>query len=298
VKSEALPAKLEDVPAEMAAKLAVYPGGFYLPMAARDGMPTPTAPSTTTADVPSSPVPGQEVPSQSPTPTTPLDGPQSDSPILPDSAQPDTAQSDSAQPDSAAPATPSVDSQPATLPTPPQQAAKVEVPAEAQVGDLRISFTVTRPGHVVTVMAKQSGDALVAYGTGQTTEANWLDMDALDKEQVLKKRTEESNMFTWLLRVAGVAMMFFGVLLMMRPLTALANFVPILGSIVGFFAFVIALLVSLVLSLITIAVSWVFVRPIVGIPLLLVAVALAVVAIVLIVRHRTTESVSAAALPN
>jgi hypothetical protein len=163
----------------------------------------------------------------------------------------------------------------------------VTIPTSPEIGDLRIRFEVVRPGQVVSVMSGQFANELRPFKTGPTTEANWLEMGTVSKDDMLRSQEDRSNMMTWLMRLGGMLMMFIGMLLMMRPLTALAGMVPILGRVVGFAAFAIALLVSLALSLATIAVSWVFARPIIGIPLLAVSLALAIGAIVFLIRRRT-----------
>jgi hypothetical protein len=148
------------------------------------------------------------------------------------------------------------------------------VPSQAGIGDIRITLTLTRPGHDVSVISGQAGDTLSPYKTGETTEQHDLQMGVMNAAKMLDIQQAQSDTFTWCLRGGGFALMFFGVLLIMRPLTALADMVPILGSIVGVGAFIIAFLVAAALSLLTIAVSWVFVRPWIGIPMVIVAVLL------------------------
>lgn len=116
---------------------------------------------------------------------------------------------------------------------------------------------------------------------------NYLYMDKLSADEMLDKEVDKSNFWTWVWRGVGCLMMFFGLLLIMRPVTALADFVPILGGIVGGIAFLFAGLVAVALSFITIAISWLFVRPLIGVPLLLVAVALLAGAIYLIVKSKS-----------
>jgi hypothetical protein len=59
-----------------------------------------------------------------------------------------------------------------------------------------------------------------------------------------------------------------------KPLSVLADVLPIAGSIVGVGVGIFAFVASLALSLITIAIAWIFYRPMLGIPLLVVGIAL------------------------
>jgi len=66
-------------------------------------------------------------------------------------------------------------------------------------------------------------------------------------------------------------MMFIGLSLIFKPLSTLGAVIPFLGNLLGMGLGLIAGLISFVLTLITIALAWVFYRPLLGIGLLLVA---------------------------
>ena len=68
-------------------------------------------------------------------------------------------------------------------------------------------------------------------------------------------------------------MMFFGLLLVMGPLTTIAGAVPFFGSLVGLGVGLTAFVLASVLSMLTVAVAWIFVRPLAGGLLLVVALA-------------------------
>jgi len=73
------------------------------------------------------------------------------------------------------------------------------------------------------------------------------------------------------LRVLGFLLMALGLYMIFNPLAVLADVLPILGSLagagIGFFAGAVALF----LSLVTIALAWLFYRPLLGITLLVLA---------------------------
>jgi hypothetical protein len=80
-----------------------------------------------------------------------------------------------------------------------------------------------------------------------------------------------NSVFTWFLRALGFGVMFLGVLLVFRPLVTIGDVVPIIGTILGFGAGLIAFIVSIVFTSLTIAIAWIFFRPLIGILMLLVA---------------------------
>ncbi len=73
---------------------------------------------------------------------------------------------------------------------------------------------------------------------------------------------------TWLLRGVGFVLMLIGFALVFSPAKAVADVVPFLGGLVGMGTMLFATLLSLMLSLITIAAGWIFYRPLYAIALL------------------------------
>jgi hypothetical protein len=86
------------------------------------------------------------------------------------------------------------------------------------------------------------------------------------------KSAEQSNKrLTWILRGVGLLVMAIGLSMVLKPLSVLADVVPFFGNIVQAGTGLIALLVSLTLSFITVAVAWIVYRPVLGIALLVFA---------------------------
>ena len=83
-------------------------------------------------------------------------------------------------------------------------------------------------------------------------------------------RTNNAIM-TWLIRIGGFLMMFFGLSMVFKPLSVLADVLPILGDLVEMGMGFVAGVIALICSIITIAVSWIFFRPVLGIILLVIA---------------------------
>lgn len=97
---------------------------------------------------------------------------------------------------------------------------------------------------------------------------------------MFKAAQAENTVLTWILRAAGFFMMFLGLRMVFSPVVVFADVLPILGTLLGAGLGLFAGLTAAVLSLVTIAVAWIFFRPLIGIALF----ALAVGGIVLLVR--------------
>jgi Transmembrane protein 43 len=143
-------------------------------------------------------------------------------------------------------------------------------PQKPRVGDLRITFTVTKPAPS-TVVAMQSGNTFAGYQTRAGDKLLMVETGTKSAAEMFTEAEATNSAFTWFLRGVGFFVMFIGVLLVFRPLVTIGDVVPFIGSILGFGAGIIAFIVAIIFSTITIAISWIIFRPLVGILLLLVA---------------------------
>jgi hypothetical protein len=136
-------------------------------------------------------------------------------------------------------------------------------PASPAVGDLRIRWTRVAPTDV-SVIARQSGSTFGPYQTAAGKPLEMLSMGTVSAPQMFANAEQANVVFSWLLRAGGFLLMLFGVYSLMKPFAVVADIVPFIGSLLrvglGLFAFVIAA----PLSLMTIAVAWIFYRPLLG----------------------------------
>ena len=155
-------------------------------------------------------------------------------------------------------------------------------PTDPRIGDARIAFSVVQPMQV-SVIARQTGTALEPYPEeGGTIEL--LEEGVHSAEEMFAGAQEENRLLTWLLRLAGFLLMLVGINLVLKPLSVIADVLPILGTIVSGGTGLISLLLSAIFSMITIAVAWIFYRPLLGIVLIAAAAGLAV-----LVRRRLNQ---------
>ncbi len=141
-------------------------------------------------------------------------------------------------------------------------------PSDPQIGDLRVSFSVVRPT-VVTAVAQQEGGRLQPYPTlqrGQTIEL--LEVGRHSADEVFAAAEARNTSLTWILRGVGFGMMLFGLALVGRPISIVADFIPFIGAFFRVGVLFFAGLFASGASLVTIAVAWIVYRPLLGILLL------------------------------
>ena len=140
------------------------------------------------------------------------------------------------------------------------------------VGDERVSFSLTKPQDV-TVMAVQSNNTFEPY-ISKNGKTRFILMEGLlSATEVVQAEEQKAKFLRWVGRLGGFLLMSLGFGLILKPLSVLADVVPFFGNLVGAATGVIAGLFAGGLSLIIIAVFWVTFRPLIGIPVLIIAVA-------------------------
>ena len=144
-------------------------------------------------------------------------------------------------------------------------------PNAPQIGDVRVTFEIVEAPRPASVVSQQNGDSFVPYQA--KTGAVELLSNKIDTAEAMFAQAKRGNATTgWILRLVGFAMMFFGFGAIFKPLDVLADFVPFLGSLVGLGTGLVSFALSLCASLTTIAIAWLWFRPLIAIPLLIAAV--------------------------
>ena len=128
------------------------------------------------------------------------------------------------------------------------------------------------PGEV-SVIAAQVGDGLGPYTAKAGGTIEMLETGSKTAASMFATAHQSNKFMTWGLRALGAVLMFFGFSAIFRPLSVLADVLPIAGDIVGVGTGLIAFLLAVVISFFVIAVAWISYRPLIGIPLVVVAVA-------------------------
>lgn len=160
--------------------------------------------------------------------------------------------------------------EPATLS--PTQLYIGEDPSNPAVGDLKVTYTMV-PEQMVSLVAAQYQDSFQPYQTKAGGTIDLLQVGTHSSAAMIQTAQDNNKIMTWALRAGGLLLMFFGFSLLMGPLSVLADVVPFIGNIVGAGTAIIALMLTAVVGLITIAVAWIVFRPLLAISLLLVSAA-------------------------
>lgn len=164
------------------------------------------------------------------------------------------------------------------------------VPAVAKIGDIKVTFSVVLP-HDISIVGVQTGNKITSYvaANGKTV---YLQNDGTRSAQEMFTSAKQSNkMLTWILRFVGFMLMYWGLSAVFKPLSVIGDVIPFVGTIIGMGTGLVAGLISAICTLITIAIAWLFYRPVIGVILLAVAGAL----IVLFIQKK--KAAKAAAKP-
>jgi len=143
--------------------------------------------------------------------------------------------------------------------------------AAPAIGDLKISFKIVKQPIAISLVAGQVSNTFEPFKM-KDGDIQLLQVGTLSADAMFKQAEEENQMLTWILRLVGFLMMMFGITMIFRPLTVTADVLPFLGDLLGMGIGLFAGVIAFALSLFTISIAWVFYRPLIGIPLLIVSV--------------------------
>jgi hypothetical protein len=139
-------------------------------------------------------------------------------------------------------------------------------PSNPEIGSVRIRYKIIRPMDI-SVVGQQNGDLLETY-TAKHGEIALVEEGVVTAEEMFNAAESENALMTWLIRLGGFVLMWLGLSLILGPLKVFADVIPLMGSIVGAGVGAVTGLIALVLSFTTMALAWLFFRPIIGIILL------------------------------
>lgn len=152
-----------------------------------------------------------------------------------------------------------------------------------QIGDLRIRFTAVERGRGVTAFGQRSGTQLVAY-LHQGKERLFRVVDGTHAEAVAHLHAEHTTL-TWVLRLVGFLFLWLGLALVLGPINAVLDIIPLLGSAGRALTGIALLPVALALTGLTILTSILAHNPVV----LLGVVVLVIVGVVVLVQRRAAR---------
>jgi hypothetical protein len=144
-------------------------------------------------------------------------------------------------------------------------------PALPQVGDIRMRYTQV-PLTEISIIAQQAGNALIPYMTKAGKTIDLLSQGRVEAAAMFESAQSSNVLFTWVFRFLGTFLVVWGFKTIFAPIGILASVLPPLAFVVRIGTGLAAWLLGLPLSLIVIAIGWLYYRPIIGITLLAAAI--------------------------
>ena len=139
-------------------------------------------------------------------------------------------------------------------------------PASPEVGDVRVRFTVVRPG-AVSVVARQVGASFEPYRAEAGGSVFLLEEGLASADAMFESAEAANTTLTWGLRLFGFGLMFFGLATVFKPLAVAGDVVPLVGRLLGAGVGLVAGLVAAFLTFVTVGFAWFVYRPLLGLTL-------------------------------
>jgi len=142
-----------------------------------------------------------------------------------------------------------------------------EDPNQPAIGDVRVHYRAVYPQEV-SLIAQQKGSTFVPFKS-QKTGRSWVSIRVgnYDKDELIAFERGQVKTRTWILRAVGFIFMFIGLMMVIKPISAFADRIPVLGDIVGGGLTVLNFLLAASLSLVVILLAWIAHRPLLAIGL-------------------------------
>lgn len=146
-------------------------------------------------------------------------------------------------------------------------------PASPQIGDVRVTFRQTPPAEV-SIVAQVIRNTFEEFKASNGYSFSRLSMGTVGMHNMFEDARSDNNIMAWVLRVVGIICVCIGLSTIFRPLSVIADVLPILGTIVAAGTGFVSVLIGIAWSLIVIAVAWLRFRPVFAGCLIAAAIAL------------------------
>ena len=146
-------------------------------------------------------------------------------------------------------------------------------PDQPAVGDMRVTYSAIQ-AQTYSMAAQQTNGTLTTFHDAKNDyKIALIEPGVVSAQKLFADQASTEKLVTWACRVVGFLLLLFGFSLIMGPLSMLVAFLPFLQGLVGAGTFLVALGLSIPITLVTIAVAWLASRPLLGSGLLVAAAA-------------------------
>ena len=146
-------------------------------------------------------------------------------------------------------------------------------PNSPTVGDVRVSYEKVLPCDV-SILAVADGNTFGEFTAKNGYTLMTLQEGTVGMDSMFETEHQGNKTMAWILRVVGLLLLVFGFRNIFNIITALLKVLPFLANIANLGVGLVSWVLGLVWWLVVVAVAWLFYRPVLGIALLVAAVAL------------------------
>ena len=141
-----------------------------------------------------------------------------------------------------------------------------------KIGDVQVTLTKIMPADI-SIIGKVVSNTFEPFRASNGKTFSRVDMGTVSADNMFADAHSENSMITWLLRILGILLVVFGLKSMFAILPTLFKVLPFLGNIVNAGIGLVCAVFGGAWSLLIISLAWLFYRPLIGIPLLIAAIA-------------------------
>jgi len=159
-----------------------------------------------------------------------------------------------------------------------------------QIGDVLISYSYVPSKTPISIIGQQNSDNTISVFPYKNIDV-YIQYDGmLSKDQLINAYRQDNTTFTIFVRIAGCLLMFLGLKLFISPIIDIFNLIHILGKIADVILSLVLFLISICLSLFTIAVAWFAYRPLISLLLIFIIVTITIVIKKIIDKNKQNEA--------
>lgn len=141
-------------------------------------------------------------------------------------------------------------------------------PSNPSIGDIKVYFGYIPDQTNYSILALQQDKGFGPYKTNYGTSIFKILPGSLTATEMLDVLESANTLWTWIFRLLGYLMMTTGFIFILTPLSIIFDVIPFLGNIAEVGVTFVAAIVSFCLSILTIAISWFYFRPILSVLLM------------------------------